>query len=411
VLADAVRRGASDVHVEPMERGLRIRVRIDGVLREVLTIPHSSRLAFVSRLKIVSGLDIAERRRPQDGRTRIDLGDISVDARVSTLPTMHGEKVVVRLLARAETTPPLGDLGFDDRQLKAFRHALDRPQGLVLITGPTGSGKTSTLFSALSEIHDISRNIVTLEDPVEMQLPGITQVQINERAGLTFAAGLRSVLRQDPDVVLVGEVRDTETAELALRASLTGHLVLTTVHTNDAVSALTRFVDMGVEPYLVASSLSLVVAQRLVRVPCRVCAEPDIPDDDLLARLGIDRSYLDGGEPTRGRGCRVCGDTGYLGRRGVFEVLEITPEVRRTLLSDPTESALLAAAQASGSSSLRAHALAVARAGGTTLEEVLRVTDRGAVAETEHELCEHCSKPLQADWTVCPWCQEPIRRT
>ena len=374
VLNDAIRMGASDVHVEPLRRGLRIRMRVDGVLRETLTVPHGSRAAFTSRIKIISGLDISERRRPQDGRTRIDLGDLSVDARVSTLPSMHGETVVIRLLARAETTQRVDELGFEDNQLRAVRDALARSQGLVLITGPTGSGKTSTLFSALQEIHDVTRNIITLEDPVEIQLPGITQVQINEKAGLTFATGLRSVLRQDPDVVLVGEVRDSETAELALRASLTGHLVLTTVHTNDAVSALTRFVDMGVAPYLVASSLSLVVAQRLVRRPCDACAEPYEPPDDVLAMLEVDRSFLEGGSPRSGAGCRLCNDSGYLGRRGVFEVLEVTQAVRRTLLSDPTEGALLAATAKDQPLTLRDHALLLAKSGGTTFEEVLRVT-------------------------------------
>jgi type IV pilus assembly protein PilB len=427
VLADAVRRGASDIHVEPLQRGLRIRLRLDGMLHEALTIPHSSRGAFVSRLKIIGGLDIAERRRPQDGRTRIDLGDVQVDARISTLPSLHGEKLVVRLLARAESTPRLDDMGLDERGLRAFHQTLRNPQGLILITGPTGSGKTSTLFSSLGEINDDSRNIVTLEDPVEIQLPGVTQVQINTKAGMTFAAGLRSVLRQDPDIVLVGEVRDTETAELALRASLTGHLVLTTVHTNDAVSALTRFVDMGIEPYLVASALSLVVAQRLVRTPCRNCVEPYTPSDEVLALLGLDPQHLDGATPKKGRGCRACSSTGYLGRRAVFEVVEVTPEMRRVLLADPTESALAGAARAAGAQTVRTHALDLARTGGTTYEEVLRVTDRGsggrrcpgcdhAVSEDmvvcplctvalDAGHCTGCARTLEPDWRICPWCR------
>src|SRR4051794_1619005 len=264
VLADAVRMGASDIHIEPQRDSLRIRYRVDGVLREVMSVPRSALASVVSRLKIVSGLDIGERRLPQDGRTRIAVDGQLVDARVSSLPSVHGEKVVVRLLAPAERLQPLADVGLDPDQLTDLRRVLQTPQGLVLLTGPTGSGKTSTLYSALQEIHTPDRNIVTLEDPVEVQIPGLTQVQVHERSGLTFSRGLRAVLRQDPDVVLVGEVRDTETAELAMRASLTGHLVLTTLHTTSAIGSITRLVDMGVEPYLAGSALTAVVAQRLV---------------------------------------------------------------------------------------------------------------------------------------------------
>jgi len=374
VLADAVRAGASDIHLEPQRETLRVRYRVDGVLRDVMSVPRSAMASVVSRLKIVSGLDIAERRLPQDGRTRITVDGQHVDARVSTLPSIHGEKVVVRLLARADQIPPLDGLGLEPDQLAVLRHALSAVQGLVLITGPTGAGKTSTLYSALADIHSTERNIVTLEDPVEVQMTGITQVQVHERSGLTFSRGLRAVLRQDPDVVLLGEIRDSETAGLAVRASLTGHLVLTTLHTNSAVSAMTRLVDIGVEPFMVASALSAVVAQRLVRRPCPSCAVPDDPEPALLETLGLDPSMLAGTTPLRGEGCADCGTSGYRGRTGIYEVLLVDQHLRRVLGRDPTERAIVGAA--TGLRTLRDAALAKALAGETTFQEVARVSPR-----------------------------------
>jgi len=372
VLADAVRMGASDIHIEPQRDSLRIRYRVDGVLREVMSVPRSALASVVSRLKIVSGLDIGERRLPQDGRTRIAVDGQLVDARVSSMPSVHGEKVVVRLLAPADRLQALADVGLDPDQLADLRRVLQTPQGLVLLTGPTGSGKTSTLYSALQEIHTPDRNIVTLEDPVEVQIPGLTQVQVHERSGLTFSRGLRAVLRQDPDVVLVGEVRDTETAELAMRASLTGHLVLTTLHTNSAVSSINRLVDMGLEPFMVGSALSAVVAQRLVRRPCAACAVPDRPDPALLRSLGVDPALLASGTPRRGTGCAECGQTGYRGRVGIFEVLVVGQQLRRVLVSDPTEHAITEAVR--DMPTLFHSALAKAIAGETTFDEVLRVS-------------------------------------
>ena len=372
VLADAVRTGASDIHLEPQRETLRVRYRVDGVLRDVMSVPRSAMASVVSRLKIVSGLDIAERRLPQDGRTRISVDGQHVDARVSTLPSVHGEKVVVRLLARADQVPPLEGLGLDADQLTLLRHALTSPQGLVLITGPTGSGKTSTLYSALADVDTPERNIVALEDPVEIQMAGITQVQVHERSGLTFGRGLRAVLRQDPDVILLGEVRDRETADLAVRASLTGHLVLTTLHTNSAVSAMTRLVDMGVEPFMVASSLSAVVAQRLVRRPCPACRVPVELDPALVDALGLDQDQVEAARPVRGVGCTECGQSGYRGRVGVYEVLLVDQQLRRVLGRDPTENALSAAA--TGLHTLRASAVAKALAGETTFDEVARVS-------------------------------------
>jgi type IV pilus assembly protein PilB len=434
VLADAVRARASDVHVEPQAGELRIRYRVDGLLRDVMTVPRGASAATVSRIKIVSGLDIAERRKPQDGRAKLTVDGMTVEARISTLPTLHGEKVVVRLLPRAENVPVLSETGLTLSQLEQVTNALAQTQGLVLITGPTGSGKTNTLYAGIHQLSTPDRNVVTLEDPVEVQVAGITQVQVHEKSGLTFARGLRSVLRQDPDVVLVGEVRDTETAELALQASMTGHLVLTTLHTNDAVSALTRLVDMGVEPFLVASSLSLVVAQRLVRRPCAACAAPYVPSARTMTLLGIAERDLVDARPTQGRGCADCGGTGYRGRVGIYEVLPVTAQLRQVLLTTPTEAAIGAAARENGMLTLRASALAAANRGETTYEEVLRATHVDTVAgprcpscaraladgmvccpfdgtPVDRGRCTGCDKPLDKQWSTCPWCRTAVDGT
>lgn len=407
IVTDAVRARASDIHVEPQIDGLRIRYRIDGLLRDIMRVPRNSAAALVSRLKIVSGLDIAERRLPQDGRTRLTVDGITVDARVSTLPSVHGEKVVIRLLASGDSVPAVSELGMDPQQLEALLSGTASPQGLVLITGPTGSGKTHTLYSVLSHMASPDKNVVTLEDPVEIQLPGITQVQTNDRVGLTFSKGLRSILRQDPDVVLVGEVRDSETAELALQASMTGHLVLTTLHTNDAVAALTRLVDMGIQPFLIASSLSLVVAQRLVRSPCADCVEPYQPSSRVLALLGLSERDLEGATPMHGRGCGECGGTGYRGRTGIFEVLPVTASVRSVLSHTPTEAAVGAAARAAGMTTMRAAGLARARRGETTFEEILRVSQ---VDATDGHRCSACDRAVEADMIACPWCATIVDR-
>jgi type IV pilus assembly protein PilB len=405
VLADAVRARASDIHVEPQVGELRIRYRVDGLLRDVMTVPSHASAAIVSRIKIVSGLDISERRRPQDGRAKLTVDGRAVEARISTLPTVHGEKVVVRLLPGAERVSSLADSGMTEDQQELLSKTLAQSQGLVLITGPTGSGKTSTLYAAIQEISTPDRNVVTLEDPVEVQVAGITQVQVNERAGVTFARGLRSVLRQDPDVVLVGEARDAETADLALNASLTGHLVLTTLHTNDAVSALTRLVEMGVEPYLVASSLSLVVAQRLLRRPCRGCAVPYLPSAATLALLGLIEADLEGTTPQRGGGCQECAGTGYRGRIGVFEMLPVTAAMRQVLLTSPDEGSLSSAAHEMGMTTLRASALRAASLGHTDYEEVLRATHVDAVTVAR---CKSCERPLTDDMAFCPWDATPV---
>ncbi len=314
---------------------------------------------------------------------------------------------MIRLLSRGDAVAPLDGLGLEPGQLRAVESALAAPQGLILITGPTGSGKTNTLYSAITHIRSVEKNIVTLEDPVEVQLPGITQVGVNERSGMTFGRGLRAVLRQDPDIVLVGEVRDAETAELALKASLTGHLVLTTLHTNSAVAALTRLVDMGAEPFLVASSLTAAIAQRLVRRPCPGCAAPYTPDDVTLALLGLQPEDLADATPMRGVGCMDCGTTGYRGRIGVFEVLTVDAAMRQVLIKDATESSTAAQARATGMLTLRAAAIDKARRGETTFEEALRVThsDRASA-----HVCAACERPVETDMLVCPWCAATLDR-
>jgi type IV pilus assembly protein PilB len=407
VFGDAVRLRASDIHIEVQRDGLRIRFRIDGLLRDVMNAPRRIATSVISRIKIMSGLDIAERRIPQDGRTRITVENMAIDCRISTLPSLHGEKVVIRLLTRGDDIPRLSALGFEARQLSDFEASLAVPQGLVLITGPTGSGKTNTLYSAIAQISDPDKNIVTLEDPIEVQLPGITQVGVNPRTGMTFAAGLRSILRQDPDIILVGEVRDGETAELALKASITGHLVLTTLHTNSAVAALTRLVDMGAEPFLVASSLTCAIAQRLVRKPCPNCAKPYVPSADTLTLLGLRASDLDDATPLLGAGCPECGGTGYKGRTAVYEVLVVDTAMRQVLMHDANENAIAAAARAAGMQTLRASALDKARQGKTTYEEAMRVThsDHGG----SHS-CPSCERRVEDDMVVCPWCAATLDR-
>jgi type IV pilus assembly protein PilB len=405
VLSDAARSRVSDVHIEPQRNELRIRYRVDGLLRDVMTVPKGATAAVTSRIKIISGLDIAERRRPQDGRTRLEVDGMAIDVRVSTLPTMHGEKVVMRLLAKATDIPDLQASGFDETQLAMLRASLESPQGLIVICGPTGSGKTSTLYAGINEVSSPERNVVTLEDPVEIQLPGINQVQVNVKAGMTFAAGLRSVLRQDPDVVLVGEVRDAETAGLALEASLTGHLVLTTLHTNGAVEAITRLVEMGIDPFLVASSLTLVAAQRLVRRPCNACAESYLPSPDVLFKLGLVADDLVDANPLMGVGCPECSGSGYRGRTGVFEILTVNAAMRRVLLDGGGEAAIMQAAKEAGLRTLRADGITRALRGLTTFEEVLRVTH----ADTESMLrCGHCERRVAADMVACPWCAHDL---
>jgi type IV pilus assembly protein PilB len=431
VLADAVASRASDVHLEPDPDGLRVRVRVDGLLRDRTRIPRSMAGQVVSRLKIVARLDIAERRLPQDGRTVVRVEDQELDVRVSTMPTLHGETVVLRLLPKGTDRVAIDDLGLQALARTRLLDALQRPQGLVLVTGPTGSGKTTTLYAGLAAVTDPTRNVLTLEDPVEVQLPGVNQTQVEPKIGLTFARGLRHVLRQDPDVVLVGEIRDQETAQLAVEASFTGHLVLATLHTNDAPSSLARLTDLGADRFLVASSLLLVVAQRLARRVCPRCAEPDAPDPGTAQRLGLSEDQLASASPRRGAGCSTCEGTGTLGRIAVTEVLGVTPRLRELILEGAAESTLARQARRDGLTSLREDALDRALAGDIPLEEALRVTPEpsgvlancagcGARVGDDHLVCPWCGEPLGAQhcrdcgraveegWRTCPWCRHPL---
>ncbi len=374
VLRDAIDLRASDIHLEPFEDEMRIRYRIDGVLQDVPVPAQIKRFqpAIVSRVKILSHLNIAEKRLPQDGRIKIRLDAAEVDIRVSVIPMLHGEAVVMRLLRQNSALRGMGQMGMDDRELVSFRRVLGLPHGIILVTGPTGSGKTSTLYTALGEINDSVRKIITIEDPIEYQLKGINQIQVSEKSGLTFARGLRAILRHDPDVLLIGEIRDAETATIAVQASLTGHLVFSTLHTNDAPGALTRLVDMGVEPYLVASSLEAVLAQRLVRVLCPHCKQVDV--SPTARTLASDLGFPSDTSIYRSVGCRECRNTGYHGRRGIFEWMDTTPEIRRLILKNSSSGEIRDAARRGGMRMLADDGWRLVRLGVTTPEEVLRVT-------------------------------------
>jgi len=374
IMVEAIRKRASDVHLEPLEKSMRLRYRIDGILYENPSPPKHLQSAIISRVKIMSTLDIAERRIPQDGRFKIRAMGKEVDVRVSTLPTVHGEKVVMRLLDRAGLAPSLGDLGLDEESQRKMEKAIVQPYGILLSTGPTGSGKTTTLYSALQELNRPGVNIVTVEDPVEYQLSGINQVQIHPEIGLTFASGLRSILRQDPDIVMVGEIRDSETAAIAIQAALTGHLVLSTLHTNDAAGAIARLINMGMEPFLLASSIVMTQAQRLYRKLCPHCKKTRELPHKILRANGIDSGLFDGVKFYEPRGCPKCNDIGYLGRAALMEILEIDETIRPLILQESNAGAIRDQAVASGMRTLRDMGLTQVRAGVTTIEEVLRVT-------------------------------------
>ncbi|MDB6040581.1 MAG: xpsE 3 [Verrucomicrobiales bacterium] len=382
VLKDAIDLRASDVHLEPFQDELRIRYRIDGVLQDVPVPPQIKRFqpAIVSRVKILSHLNIAEKRLPQDGRIKLRVDNAEVDIRVSVIPMLHGEAVVMRLLRQSATLRGMGELGMDPRELKSFRQILGLPHGIILVTGPTGSGKTSTLYTALNEINDSVRKIITIEDPIEYQLRGINQIQVSEKSGLTFARGLRAILRHDPDVLLIGEIRDRETAQIAVQASLTGHLVFSTLHTNDAPGALTRLVDMGVEPYLVASSLEAVLAQRLVRVLCPECKQED--NSPTTHALKAQLNFPKDSKVFRAVGCRECRQTGYHGRRGIFEWMDTTNQIRQLILKGASSGEIRDVATRNGMRTLSEDGWRLVRNGTTTPEEVLRVTKDQSVSKS-----------------------------
>ena len=374
VLRDAVRRQASDVHFEPFEDVFRVRSRIDGALQEVSTPARVLAVPVISRIKVLADLNIAERRVPQDGRIQMTVDGRAVDLRVSTLPTQFGESVVLRVLDKSVVNLNLDALGMPPEILAAVRELARRPNGIFIVTGPTGSGKTTTLNSALREVNEEETKILTAEDPVEYEIDGIMQVAVNSGIGLTFAAALRSFLRQDPDKILVGEIRDLETARIAVQASLTGHLVFTTLHTNDAAGAVTRLVDMGLEPYLIAASLEAVLAQRLVRRVCRECSETYRPGDAELARLGLDRAMIGAGTFARGRGCAACGGSGYRGRLGLYELIRVTDRFREAVAGGATTLGLAAIACEEGTRTLREDGARALLDHATTAEEILRYT-------------------------------------
>ncbi|MBI5026491.1 MAG: type IV-A pilus assembly ATPase PilB [Nitrospirae bacterium] len=374
ILSEAINRGASDVHIEPYEKVFRVRYRVDGVLYDVMQPPLKLRPALCSRIKIMSQLDIAERRLPQDGRIKLRIKDREVDLRVSTLPTLFGEKVVMRILDKSSLVLDLTKLGFEVKALQEFNEAINVPYGMILVTGPTGSGKTTTLYSALSTINKIGVNIITAEDPVEYNLMGINQVQMKEEIGLTFAASLRSFLRQDPDIIMVGEIRDFETAEIGVKAALTGHLVLSTLHTNDAPSTISRLLNMGIEPFLVSASVVLIVAQRLSRKICQKCKEEEKVPASALVKIGFTEEEAKTVKCFRGKGCPACGGTGYKGRIALYEVMPVKDEIKELILEGAAASEIKKSAVRLGMKTLRMSGLTKVSEGVTSIEEVLRVT-------------------------------------
>ena len=375
LLSQAIRERASDIHIEPFEKEMIARFRIDGILYNILTIQKRFQASIASRVKIMSGLNIAEKRLPQDGGIRIKIGGRDVDIRVSIVPTAFGERIVLRLLYRESVLLPLDQIGFSGTTLSRFKDLIERPHGIILVTGPTGSGKTTTLYAALSKINSPDKNIITIEDPIEYQLKGIGQIQVNPKIQLTFAAGLRSVLRQDPDVILVGEIRDGETAEIAIQAALTGHLVFSTLHTNDAAGAVTRLIDMKIEPFLISSSVMAILAQRLVRVLCKECREPYQISPAEITELEIKRD-VEGTGVYRAKGCESCFQSGYLGRTAIYELLHMDDEMRHLIMKDSDASMIKALAMERGMTTLRQDGADKILKGITSVEEVVRVTQK-----------------------------------
>jgi type IV pilus assembly protein PilB len=378
IILQAIKDRASDVHIEPFDKMVRLRYRIDGVLVERTPPPKNLQIPLMSRVKIMSSLDIAERRLPQDGRMRVKVNGRDYDLRVSFMPTVHGEKVVLRVLDKSNLSASMDKLGMDPDTFRRFASAVAAPHGLMLVTGPTGSGKTTTLYSALNELNNPEYNIITVEDPVEFQVPGINQVPVRKEIGLSFANALRSILRQDPDIVMIGEIRDTETAEIAVEAALTGHQVLSTMHCNDAAGAVARLDDMGIAPFLISSSVIIAAAQRLVRRICLGCKEPVNYPQQMYRDLGIPPGYFDGVPIFKGRGCERCNNTGYAGRMAIIEVMSITDEIRKMIIARASSMEIGNLAISQGMKTLRMVALEKVKEGLTTLEQVLVVTAHGA---------------------------------
>ena len=427
----AVEERASDLHIEPQDRHLTVRFRVDGLLHEIQKLPKWTQGAIVSRIKVLANLDIAEKRQPQDGRLAADIRGRRIDMRVSTLPTTHGEKVVIRIVDQARSAVELDDLGLEPQDLAHIRRDLERPQGILLVTGPTGSGKSTLLYACIKHIRNVTKNIVTVEDPVEVHLPGINQVQVDEKAKKTFPAALRAILRQDPDVIMIGEIRDRETAQIAFRASVTGHLVLSTVHTNDAAGAVTRLVDLGLEPFMVASSLISVISMRLIRTLCPKCREVYEVSASSLNRLGGRGREGDVVRLSRGRGCPNCRETGYVGRTGIFERLEVDDRLRRLVTQGVPDTTIRSAAIEGGMCTNGEDGLRKVMAGRTTLDEVSRVVylveNEARVCGSCHSVCsrefdycptcgdfvgdhcESCRRRVDPQWVFCPGCGQPTR--
>ena len=405
VITRAVEMRASDIHVEPQEKWVGVRCRVDGLLQDLERLPKWTQGALVSRIKILASLDIAEKRLPQDGSFRVEIDNRRIDLRVSTLPTAHGEKIVIRIVDQERSALHLDSLGLSESALSRIRAYGQRPQGILAVTGPTGSGKSTLLYSLLQHIHSVTKNILTVEDPIEYQIPGINQVQVDEKSKKTFGAILRAMLRQDPDVMMIGEVRDLETAQIAFRASITGHLVLSTVHTNDAASAVTRLVDLGLQPYMVASSLISVISMRLVRVLCPKCKDQYAPAGDELRILGLTSREGQGVGLFRPIGCEYCNQTGYRGRTGIFEILELDDPLRRLIAAGAAESMVRAAAVENGMTPIGEDGLMKVMAGETSLEELRRVV---FYEEESARLCPSCRQTAAAEYHFCPHCGHTI---
>jgi general secretion pathway protein E len=373
-IKQAVNDRASDIHIEPYEKELFVRFRIDGILYQMFTPPKKFQGAIISRIKIMANLNIAENRLPQDGRIQLKIAGKDIDIRVSTYPTYYGERIVLRILNKSDMSYELKDLGFDKNMLKSFSEVISKTYGIVLVTGPTGSGKTTTLYSVLTRLNTKEVNILTVEDPIEYQISGIGQMQVKSQIDLTFASGLRAILRQDPDIIMVGEIRDLETAEIAIQSALTGHRVFSTLHTNDAASGITRLMDMGIEPFLITSSVNAYLAQRLVRKLCENCREAYKPSPKTISEIGIKPSELKGGKLYHAKGCDLCLNTGYSGRIGIYELLVLTPSIRKLIMSHAEAYLIKEQAQKEGMTTLMTDGMNKAISGLTTVEEVIRVS-------------------------------------
>lgn len=427
IIYDAINIKASDIHIEPLPSSVLIRYRIDGVLHEIRKIPKNLQNGLVSRIKILSKMDISEKRIPQDGNLKARLKNKDVDLRVSTIPTLYGEKAVLRILDSTTIMLKIDSLGFSKDNLSVLKNSLEQPQGMIVVTGPTGSGKTSTLYACINEINSPEVNIVTVEDPVEYSISGVNQVQLNKKAGLMFSNTLRSMLRQDPDIIMVGEVRDTETAEIAFNASMTGHLVLSSLHTNDSVSAITRLLDLGMPPFLISSSLLLIMAQRLVRMNCQHCVREYKPDDFILRELGLENKNI---TYKKGSGCEHCDHTGYRGRIGVYELLEVNSTIKNMIAKRETESEIYKYLKEKGMRFLLEDSVDKIASGITSAEEVMRIVQRTDISKMicpnckeaikeSYSICPHCNKllykecticktKLDPDWNICPSCHLPL---